>query len=188
MLTPHRLGRTDLHPTALSMGGAWIGSRSDSDREAVEAVHRALELGINYFDTAPSYLHGEAERRMGLALKDLPRERYILSTKFGSRPGMRNDFSAEGVRRSLEMSLDTLGVECGEGGVGMARPGNALVRPRHETGLGDIDRERVEIAERLLTVRPASPRETRACHHRSAPADRARALRPDSPPAESARP
>jgi aryl-alcohol dehydrogenase-like predicted oxidoreductase len=67
-----RLGRTGLEVTGLSMGGAGLGRGGVTDDEAIEAVHRAIELGINYLDTAP--LYGESERRVGLALADSWRE------------------------------------------------------------------------------------------------------------------
>lgn len=106
-----QLGQTALHCTALGMGGAWIGSRSDSDREAIDAVHRAFEHGINFFDTAPSYGHGKAEPRLGQALAELPRDRFHLCTKIGTRPGMESEFTAEAVTRSFEQSLAALRVE-----------------------------------------------------------------------------
>lgn len=106
-----RLGRTSIRPTALSMGGAWIGTRNDSDREAIEAVHRAFQRGINFFDTAPLYDEGKAERRLGRALRDLPRASYYLSTKVGTRSGMRGNFTPEAVQRSFEQSLTALGVD-----------------------------------------------------------------------------
>ena len=105
------LGATGMHPTALAMGGAWLGNRSDTEREAVEAVHRAFERGINFFDTDPMYVRGKGEPRLGKALRELPREAYYLSTKVGTRPGMHGDLTAAGVRASFEQSLEALGVD-----------------------------------------------------------------------------
>ena len=65
-LPKRRLGRTNLEVTSLSMGGAGFGRNEITDDQAIEAVHRAIELGINYLDTSP--LYGESERRVGLAL------------------------------------------------------------------------------------------------------------------------
>ncbi len=111
ILEKRRLGRTKISPTALSLGCAWIGSETDSDLEAVKTVEKAIELGINYFDTDPGYQSGKSETRLGRSLSQVPRDRYFLSTKVGTRPGMQGDFSSDAVKRSLDMSLQALGVE-----------------------------------------------------------------------------
>ena len=105
-----RLGRTELEVTCLGMGGAGIGRGDVTDDEAIEAVHRAIDLGINYLDTAP--LYGESERRVGLALADGWREKIYLATKIGTHPEWRGDFSASGTRRSVENSMRLLGTDC----------------------------------------------------------------------------
>lgn len=104
-----RLGRTELEVTCLGMGGAGIGRGDVTDDEAIEAVHRAIDLGINYLDTAP--LYGESERRVGLALADGWREKIYLATKIGTHPEWRGDFSASGTRRSVENSMRLLGTD-----------------------------------------------------------------------------
>ena len=104
-----RLGRTDLKVTAFGMGGAGIGRSNVTDDEAIEAVHRAIELGVNYLDTAP--LYGESERRVGLALAGGWREKVYLATKTGTHPEWRGDYSASGTRRSVENSLRLLGTD-----------------------------------------------------------------------------
>ena len=101
-----RLGRTELKVTCLGMGGAGIGRGDVTDDEAVAAVRRAIELGINYLDTAP--LYGESERRVGLALADGWREKILLATKTGTHPEWRGDYSGAGTRRSVENSLRLL--------------------------------------------------------------------------------
>ncbi len=101
-----RLGRTDLEVTVLGMGGAGIGRDNITDIEAISAVHRAIDLGINYLDTAP--LYGESERRVGLALKDGKRSQLYLATKTGTHPKWRGDYSAQGTRQSVENSLKLL--------------------------------------------------------------------------------
>jgi len=108
-LSLRRLGRTDLKVTAFSMGGAGIGRSNVTDDEAIEAVHRAIELGVNYLDTAP--LYGESERRVGLALAGGWREKIYLATKTGTHPEWRGDYSASGTRRSVENSLRLLGTD-----------------------------------------------------------------------------
>ena len=104
-----RLGRTELDVTCLSLGGARIGSDHVTDDEAIEAVHRAITLGMNYIDTSP--LYGESERRVGLALADGWREKIYLATKTGTHPKWRGDYSASGTRRSVENSLRLLGTD-----------------------------------------------------------------------------
>jgi aryl-alcohol dehydrogenase-like predicted oxidoreductase len=102
-----RLGRTELEVTCLSMGGAGIGSRTEvTDREAVGAVQHALESGVNYVDTSP--LYGESQRRVGLALEGKPRSSYVLSTKTGTHPDRRGDYSWDGTMWSVENSLSLL--------------------------------------------------------------------------------
>ena len=108
-LPRRRLGRTELEVTCLGMGGAGLGRGDVTDDDAVEAVHRAIDLGINYLDTAP--LYGESERRVGLALADGWRDKIYLATKTGTHPKWRGDFSGAGTRRSVENSLRLLGTD-----------------------------------------------------------------------------
>src|SRR4029450_9032667 len=85
----------------------------------VSLIHRSLDLGLNYLDTAPMYGVGQSERRYGLALRGVPRERYVLSTKVGrvlqqDAAGATTwtfDFSRAGARASFQSSLQRLGVE-----------------------------------------------------------------------------
>ena len=78
-------------------------------RHATEdLVHRAVGLGVTLFDTAPSYGKGEAERRLGRALRTVPRDKVFVATKAGIGPGGRRDFSAGAVEMSLRASLDRL--------------------------------------------------------------------------------
>jgi hypothetical protein len=130
-----RVGRADIRVTELGFGGASIGNlyRATSDEVAREAVDAAWAAGIRYFDTAPHYGLGLSERRLGEALRRYPRDEYVLSTKVGRLivPNLtptgsdlpyglfdvpddltrRLDYSADGVRRSLEASLARLGLD-----------------------------------------------------------------------------
>ena len=108
-LQKRRLGRTELEVTCLGLGGARIGGDDVTDDEAVETVHRAITLGMNYLDTSP--LYGESERRVGLALADGWRDKIYLATKTGTHPKWRGDYSAAGTRRSVENSLKLLGTD-----------------------------------------------------------------------------
>src|SRR5262249_57497875 len=89
--------------------------------EAVALTRRSLALGLNYPDPAPMYGAGESERRYGQALRGVPRDRYVLSTKVGrvldpAEPGSARlrwsfDWSGRGVLRAFQSSLERLGIE-----------------------------------------------------------------------------
>ncbi|WP_312871796.1 aldo/keto reductase [Amycolatopsis acididurans] len=84
------------------------------DETAAQTLRAAWESGTHYFDTAPHYGAGVAERRLGEFLKDVPREQCIVSTKVGRllRGETRiRDYSAEGVYRSLAESLERTGLD-----------------------------------------------------------------------------
>ena len=115
--------------TELAFGGAPLGNlyAPIAEETADATVDAAWEHGIRTFDTAPLYGHGLSERRIGRALRERPREAFSLSTKVGRLlvPGRGStdgfvipathhvewDFSAGGVRRSLEESLERLGLD-----------------------------------------------------------------------------
>jgi D-threo-aldose 1-dehydrogenase len=126
------LGRTGLRVSALGLGTAPLGNLFSpvSDQDADATVRAALDAGITYLDTAPHYGLGIAERRLGGVLAGLPRDAFVLSTKVGrlvrplqageaadpegyvTPPGKRVwDLSRDGVRRSLEESLQRLGLD-----------------------------------------------------------------------------
>ena len=94
--------------SALSLGGAGIGGvyGDASDDDAIETIHFAIEHGINYLDTSP--LYGESERRIGLALEGGLREKIVLSTKTGTHPQRRGDYSWDATMWSVENSLRLL--------------------------------------------------------------------------------
>lgn len=78
------LGRTGLQVSRLSLGGLFVSRAGGEDRpRAYDAIHRSLELGVNFIDTAPSYL--DSEEVLGEALKDVTQP-YIISTKLGGKP------------------------------------------------------------------------------------------------------
>ncbi|HKU94666.1 MAG TPA: aldo/keto reductase [Vineibacter sp.] len=101
-----RLGRTELKTSAIgygcgAVGGLMVrGSAADQER----AIARAVELGINYFDTAPLYGDGESERNLGRVLAKL-RPDIVLGTKVRLARGAAGD----AVAASLEDSLRRLG-------------------------------------------------------------------------------
>lgn len=154
----------------LGLGTAQFGNlfRETTDEECAGAVDEAWESGVRYVDTAPHYGLGLSERRVGSLLRSRPRDDYVLSTKVGrrlvptpERAGEQDDdfivpaafrrewdFSADGVRRSLDDSLERLGLdrvdivyvhdpdEFGDQVVAEAMP--ALARMRDEGLIGAI--------------------------------------------------
>ena len=93
--------------------GAWqLGESPDwetmSDNESIALVHKSLELGINYFDTAPNYGNGTSEDRLGRALKETDRSKIVINTKFGHTDSGILNFEADNIRNSLEGSLGRL--------------------------------------------------------------------------------
>ena len=102
------LGRTGLNVSRIGFGGGGIGQvwGATTRDEAVRAVHRALDLGINYFDVAPAYGDGKAEEALGIALEGSSEEVFI-GTKV--RVPADNLADATGaVKRSMETSLRLL--------------------------------------------------------------------------------
>ncbi len=96
--------------------GAWqLGENSGwdsvSEKEAIKIVHRSLELGVNFFDTAPNYGHGTSEIRLGKALKSIDRSKIVINTKFGHTDSGGLNFSSEYIKESLEGSLKRLQVD-----------------------------------------------------------------------------
>ena len=107
------LGRTGLQLSALSYGASPLGSvfRDIDEAEGIRTVHTAIDLGINFIDVAPYYGLTRAETVLGKALATLPRESYVLATKVGRYGKDDFDFSADRVRRSVDESLQRLGVD-----------------------------------------------------------------------------
>src|SRR5215472_15869471 len=124
------LGRTAVAVTALGLGCATLGgSRVSVNRQEAEAIVRAAwAAGVRYVDTAPFYGFGKAERCVGDALRDVPRDEWVLSTKVGRvlRPHVNAtateprqsrmpfdavfDYSYDAIMRSFEDSLLRLGL------------------------------------------------------------------------------
>lgn len=120
---------------ALGYGAANLGNlhREITDDQAHEVLEAAWDAGIRYFDTAPHYGIGTSERRLGAFLATKPRDEYVVSTKAGrllvpneeyaGELDTAHDFfvpatvrrqwdaSADGIRRSLEQSLERMGID-----------------------------------------------------------------------------
>lgn len=112
MLPKIRLGRTDLQVTRLGLGGYpfggvnrardWDPFTPEGRATAIRTIHAALDAGINYIDTAPSYGKGNSESIIGEATARR-REEFVLATKVGAWEG-----SAARVTASIEESLRRL--------------------------------------------------------------------------------
>ena len=113
------LGNTGLSVSTLSFGASSMGGvfHEIDEKKAIEAVHVALSLGINYIDVAPAYGGTLAETILGKALKEVPRNTYFISTKVGKNTNSNaygSDtfiYSEEGIRRSLDESSKRIGVD-----------------------------------------------------------------------------
>jgi D-threo-aldose 1-dehydrogenase len=133
VLPKRRVGKTKLEVTTLGLGGAPMGGfrATISGAEAVTLTDAAYQGGVRYFDTSPFYGYGRSELRMGAALREKPREDFVLSTKVGRilhamKPGEKKpadfrenglpgfapvfDYTYDGVMRSLEHSHLRLGL------------------------------------------------------------------------------
>ena len=107
------LGRTGLNLSRLSFGASSLGQefRQVDLQEALRSVRTALDLGMNFIDTSPFYGRGMSECLLGVALRDVPRDKYYLGTKLGRYDRAHFDFSARRVVESVDVSLSRLGVE-----------------------------------------------------------------------------
>lgn len=96
--------------------GAWqLGKSNDwkslTDRDAEELVHKAIDLGINFFDTAPNYGLGTSEERLGRALMKYDRDKFVINTKFGHNADGKINYESGNIRNSLEGSLKRLNTD-----------------------------------------------------------------------------
>lgn len=128
-----RIGASGVKVRRLGFGSAPLGGllRETPEADAIDAVHAALAAGLDYFDVAPQYGGGMAEQRLGMALRDTPRDKVVISSKVGKliRPLPENskaatggfagalaheityDYSYDGVFLSLEDSFRRLAVD-----------------------------------------------------------------------------
>jgi D-threo-aldose 1-dehydrogenase len=125
-----KLRKSDLQVTRMSLGTAPLGGlfASVSDKDGDELLNGALDLGINYFDTAPQYGHGIAEIRVGRVLQKA-KTHFVIETKVGRvlervegvepekwfPDAPRDivpiyDYTKEGIKRSFDESLERLGL------------------------------------------------------------------------------
>ena len=108
------MGRSGLRLSVLSLG-AWVTFGDQIDAEIAGAlIHRAYEAGINFFDNADVYAMGKAEQVMGSAIKDLPREGLVISSKlfWPTMPGANGKgLSRKHIMESCEASLRRLDLD-----------------------------------------------------------------------------
>jgi L-galactose dehydrogenase len=107
------LGKTGLSLPILSFGASSLGQefRRVSLEEALTSVRVALDCGLNFIDTSPFYGRGMSEVLLGIALRDVPRDSYLLCTKLGRYDLQHFDFSARRVAESVDVSLHRLGTD-----------------------------------------------------------------------------
>jgi aryl-alcohol dehydrogenase-like predicted oxidoreductase len=107
------LGKTGLSLPVLSFGASSLGQefRQVDLNEALRSVQVALDLDMNFIDTSPFYGRGMSEIMLGIALRGVPRDRYLLGTKLGRYSGTHFDFSARRVVESVDVSLERMGVD-----------------------------------------------------------------------------
>jgi L-galactose dehydrogenase len=105
-----KLGKTGLDVSALSFGASSLGSvfRNIDENEGIKTVHTAIDSGINLIDVSPYYGLTKAETVLGIAIKDIPRDKFILSTKAGRYGENLFDFSKKRILSSIEESLTRL--------------------------------------------------------------------------------
>jgi L-galactose dehydrogenase len=107
------LGNTGIDLPILSFGASSLGAefRSITLDEAMSSTRTAIDLGMNFIDTSPFYGRGMSEVMLGMGLKGIPRDTYLLGTKLGRYSGTHFDFSAKRVDESVHVSLHRLGTD-----------------------------------------------------------------------------
>ncbi len=112
----NEIGKTGMKVSNLSFGASSLGGvfHSIREEEGIQAVFTAIEQGINFIDVSPYYGHYKAETVLGKALKEIPREKYYLSTKVGryGKDGVNTwDYSGKKAKESVYESMERLNVD-----------------------------------------------------------------------------
>ena len=116
-----KLGNTDMHITSIGFGSWAIGGSNwaygwgaQDDGDAVGAIERALELGINWIDTAAVYGLGHSEELVGKAVAGLKKKPFVFTKcalAWNEERQISNSLKADSIRRECEGSLKRLGVD-----------------------------------------------------------------------------
>ena len=111
-----KLGNTGIEVSELGFGASSLGGvfHQFDENRGIDAVFAAVDAGINIIDVSPYYGHYKAETVLGKALKDIPRDRYYLSTKVGryGKDGHNTwDYSARRAKESVYESLERLNID-----------------------------------------------------------------------------
>ena len=112
----NEIGKTGMLVSNLSLGASSLGGvfHGIREEEGIRAVHVAVDNGINFIDVSPYYGHLKAETVLGKALKEIPRDKYFLSTKVGryGKDGVNTwDYSAKRATESVYESMERLNVD-----------------------------------------------------------------------------
>ena len=123
-LKSNQISDTGIRISSLGVGGApfghnyqWSQGSDVSSSTAASAISKAIEFGLNYFDTAPGYGYGQSERFYGDFFPNLKRSQFVISSKVGnlilidknsSQLYAKKDYSKDGILRSIEQSLNRL--------------------------------------------------------------------------------
>ncbi len=110
------IGKTGMKVQPLSFGASSLGGvfHGIKESEAIEAVHVAVDGGMNFIDVSPYYGHYKAETVLGKALREIPRDKYLLSTKVGryGKDGVNTwDYSGKRATESVYESMERLGID-----------------------------------------------------------------------------
>ncbi|MFC4808658.1 aldo/keto reductase [Paenibacillus sp. GCM10023250] len=105
-----KLGNTGLDVSVLGFGASSLGSvfRDTNESEAIRTVHEAIDAGINLIDVSPYYGLTKAETVLGKAIAEIPRDKFLLSSKAGRYGAEAFDFSRERIVSSVDESLNRL--------------------------------------------------------------------------------
>jgi aryl-alcohol dehydrogenase-like predicted oxidoreductase len=121
-MRPRRLGNSDLWITPVGIGawamggGSWkYGLGPQDDNESIAAIRRALDLGVNWIDTAPLYGFGHSEEVVGKALEGIAAKPFIFtkcSRVWDEHGRIYSSLRRDSIRREVEASLRRLRTEC----------------------------------------------------------------------------